>query len=276
MTTFTPILHAPQVASNQNQKEATINTALAVLEAAMNDRQTISLAGGNHTLSTDEFTKVFHTTYSGHTAARVVTIPATVRFFAASNTGTANITFHCTGSAGADLIVPADKRVLVISDGTNVVAISQGVSQLSDLTDVVGALDASAGQILAFAAGVWGPIDNARDHSFYFDGQPTAAKRLYRHVFVRAATLFSDFNGSRGTSDVPPLTNQTLDVFKNGTLVGYISYAAGNGVPTYSTNLGAGSAPVTFNPGDVLTVDASAYPDANHAGMAVTLKGVFT
>jgi hypothetical protein len=72
MTSYTPLLHLPEVASNQDQKEATINTAIAILEAAMNDTLTVSLASGDVTLNTDQFTKYFHHQFSGNTVARTV------------------------------------------------------------------------------------------------------------------------------------------------------------------------------------------------------------
>ena len=87
MTAYTQILGLPQVASNQNQKEGTINTALAILEAAFNDSVVIDLSAGAITLSQDRFTKYFLQRYAGQSAATLVTIPNTVRWFAVRNEG---------------------------------------------------------------------------------------------------------------------------------------------------------------------------------------------
>jgi hypothetical protein len=59
MTDFTPILHLPEVAPNQDQKEATINTAIAILEAAMNDTLPVNVTAGDVDLTQDQFTRWF-------------------------------------------------------------------------------------------------------------------------------------------------------------------------------------------------------------------------
>lgn len=277
MTTNSPILNLPQVASNQNQKETTINTAMAILEAAMNDRVGISLAAGDHTLSTDEFTKYFHQKYSGQTAARQVTIPATVRWFAVTNSGGFDITVKCNGSSGLTLTVAAGKRVLALSDGTDVVAVSAGVSNLSDLSDVVGAADASAGQLLGFDAtsGTWTPIDNPADLEAFAEGVPTASKKVAQRIFARAARYASDFNQSQVKAGVAATAATTFNVKKNGTLVGTIHFAIGATVATFSTDVGAGSTTVTLAAGDVLSIEAPATPDATLADISFCLKGSY-
>lgn len=275
--TFTPILHAPQVAPNQNQKEATINTALAVIEAACNDRQTISLATGNHVLTTDEFTKSFHTVFSGHTVARTVTIPNTVRFFAFSNSGAANITVQITGSSGLTLVVPAAKRVLVISDGVDVVAISQGVSALAELSDVIGAADASNKQVLAYdaASSTWIPQDKLSTHGFWTpSGTLGSSARLYRFAFAQATRFLSNFDGSKGGADTAATASADLKVLKNGAQVGSIHFAAGNATPSFSTDVGSGSTTVTYAIGDVMEIVAPVAADATLAGAFATLLGV--
>jgi hypothetical protein len=275
--TTTPILNLPQVASNQNQKETTINTAMAILEAAMNDAVGISLASGNHTLTTDEFTKFFHQKYSGQTAARQVTIPTTKRWFAASNTGAFDITIKCNGSVGATLTLAAGKRVLALSDGVDVVAISQGVSSLQDLSDVVGAADASAGQLLGFDAttGTWTPVDNPADLLAFVAGAPSASQKLTGRIFARAARYSSDFNQSQVKAGVAATAAATFNVKKNGTLVGTIHFAIGATVATFSTDVGAGSVSVSVAIGDVLTIEAPATPDATLADISFCLKGVY-
>jgi hypothetical protein len=272
MTTFTPILHAPQVAPNQNQKEATINTAMAVFEAACNDRQSISLAGGNHQFTIDEFTKYFHTVVTGAAVARTLTILNTVRFFAVSNTGSATVTVQCLGSAGLTVNVLAGKRVLLLSDGTDVLAITSGVARLQDLTDVSGADAATNAQALVFDSGasLWEATDVVVPHSFSDVGVPAAGKRLYRHSFIRTEKFAANFAGSQAHADVAATINTFLDVFKNGTLVGTIHFAPGSNTATFST----GGATVTFAAGDILTIEASNYADATLAGINATLKAV--
>lgn len=277
MTTNTPILNLPQVAPNQNQKETTINSAFAILEAAMNDVLAVSLTSGNRTMTVDEFTKSFHLSFSGHTAARTVTIPATVRFMAMSNEGAFALTIHAAGSSGTDLNIAAGARVLVLSDGTDVIAITSGVSLLSDLSDVAGVLGAGGGQLLGYDAtgSKWGPVDSPHDHDFYLVGAPTNAQVIYRHIFSRNSRLPSDFADSQVLADVAATAAAVFDVYKNATLVGTLTFAIAGTAPTFTTNVGSGSTAVTFAPGDRLKVVAPTTADATLADIAFNLKGVF-
>lgn len=113
-----PILDIVQVSPNQNQKEATLNTAVAILEQAANASAAITLAAIPKTLTKAEFTRAFHLRFSGHAVPLVVTLPATARVFAASNEGSATLTLQIT-PAGAKAVLPAGERRLVISDGAD-------------------------------------------------------------------------------------------------------------------------------------------------------------
>ncbi len=153
---YTPILHLPEVAPNQDQKETTINTSLAILEAAMNDTLSVSLASGNVTLNTDQFTKWFLHQYFGHTAARTVTIPATPRWFAVENLGTGTIVFQASGASSANLtasLLPG-KIGLVVTDGQDVRFVvpdpTGGTGTLEDLSNVSGV--ATNGQLLRYVS----------------------------------------------------------------------------------------------------------------------------
>lgn len=269
----TPILNLIQVSANQNQKETTINTDFAIIEAALNDVQTISLATGNKTLTTDQFTKYFHTILSGHTVARQVTVPATVRFFAMSNTGTGDVTVKANGSSGATVLIAVGKRVLILSDGTDVLAITSGVSTLSNLSDVVGAGDASEGQLLMFDGTVWSPVDNATDVDFFQPGTTTASQKLLRKLFVRDVTFFGDFSQSFATADVAATASTVFTVYKNASAIGTITFGVGSTTGVLATT---GAATVSYAPGDRIVIVGPASPDATLADISVTLKGVYT
>lgn len=154
MTDYTPDLHLPLVAPNQDQKEATINTALAILEASANDAVTISLSSGNVTLNDDQYTKYFLHKFSGHTVARTVNLPNTRRWFAAENLGSASITLQVTGGAGASVEIAAGKVGLIVSDGADLRVIvpdpTNGLGVLADLSDVSGV--PTDGQLLRWFA----------------------------------------------------------------------------------------------------------------------------
>ena len=151
----TPILQLPLVAPNQNQKETTINSALAILEAASNDARIIDGAGNPAiiTLGDVNFTRWLMQKVQNHTGAISVKVPALKRFFVVSNEGTGAVTFYPDGGTAManGAAVPAGKIVLLMSDGTNVRALSSGVSKLMDLTDV-DPTDAAEGLVLTYDA----------------------------------------------------------------------------------------------------------------------------
>lgn len=269
------ILNLPLVAPNQNQKETTINSALAILEAASNDETAFSMASGNRTLNTNDYTRAFHLQFTGQTAARVVTLPTTLRFFAASNNGAYDLTFKTPGSSGTTVIVAAGKRVLLLSDGLNVLAVSSGVSTLANLSDVTGT--PSDGQLLRYEVDTnsWQPADDIFDPSFFTSGLIQPNQLVFKQKMVRSARLFSDFSGAQGDATPGDTDATTFEVAKNGVLVGTITFAADAATPTFSTDTGGGATSITLAPGDLLTITASPYPDLTLADVAVTLKGVY-
>ncbi len=163
MTTYTPILNLPEVAPNQTQKEATINTAIAILEAAMNDTLVVSLATGDVTFTTDQFTKYFHHQFTGHTVARTVTIPETPRWFSVENQGTATVTIKSADPSTSTqvCVLPAGKIGLIVSDGHDLRFVvpdpTGGIGSLEDLSNVTGS--PTNGQLLRYvsADGKWEP-----------------------------------------------------------------------------------------------------------------------
>lgn len=156
---ITPILSLPQVAPNQEQKEATINTALAILEAGFNDAQTYDLSAADIALTAQDFTRWFYHKFTGGVVVRTVTIPQTPRWFAVRNDGSAAITIT-TNNAGQTFSLPAGKRALLVSDGTDVDAIvpdpTGGVGVIGDLSDVDPAAPAS-GQVMGWDGTIWKP-----------------------------------------------------------------------------------------------------------------------
>jgi hypothetical protein len=160
VTTYTPILSLPEVAPNQDQKETTINTALAILEAAMNDTLPVDMSAGDVVLNTDQFTKYFLLQVAP-SVAHNLEIPATPRWFAVENQGTAQATVKVHGVAGSTVQLGAGKIGLFVSDGTNVRVVvpdpAAGTGVLADLSDVTGS--PTDHQLLRFVAadGQWEP-----------------------------------------------------------------------------------------------------------------------
>lgn len=170
----TPILQLPLVSPNQNQKETTINSALAILEAASNDARVITVtSNANVVLSQDNFTRWLMQRVQGNTADMTVRVPALKRFFLVAAEGTGAVTFYPTGGVATTngAKVPAGTISLLMSDGVNIRAISSGVTRLTDLTDVITTPVAN-GQVLSYIAAEnrWRPATIAEVLQVAFTG----------------------------------------------------------------------------------------------------------
>lgn len=271
----TPILDMVQVATNQNQKEATINTALAILEAACNDMDVFTM-GSNRLLTKAQFTRAFHIRLTTATVPRVLTVPATPRFFAVSNEGSAAITVITDATVpGTTVVVEPGIRALLVSDGTNIYAITSGMGTSGGFGAFVGMDDASAGQVLKYDGAAWGPADLVAEHDVFLFGLNPANRTVYRKVITQDQRLFADFSGSAGSAGALATAATVYTVKKNGVTIGTVTFGAGSATPTFSTDVGAGSVSVLFAPGNVLSIEAPASADATLFDIAFTLKGVF-
>lgn len=138
-------LNLPMVASNQNQKEVTINDQAVALDAAFSEVLAVDLSAADATLTKDEFTRNFLLQCSGNTVARTVTVFAGIkRLFAVENQGSeaVNVT-----AGGASVNVPAGNVAILHCDGTDVLAASTGAN--------AGIADAPDGSPHVRVAGDW-------------------------------------------------------------------------------------------------------------------------
>lgn len=113
----TPILGMPQVTPGQNNKETTLNTALAILEQATNAVRTVTVTG-NMTVNAEAFQRHFAHIFTGYSSPATITFPALSRCFVVINNCTAALSFK-QDAAGTAVSVPAGKRMMVVADGTN-------------------------------------------------------------------------------------------------------------------------------------------------------------
>ncbi|GEM_PF-1509574 len=115
---MTPILGITELASNQNQKEITINNIVVALEAAGNAVLGFSFTANAKTLSASEYTRYVGFTADNHTAAATLTVPLTKRLFLVHN-GNATHDMIVGGATGATVTVPAQAMLLILCDGTD-------------------------------------------------------------------------------------------------------------------------------------------------------------
>lgn len=114
--TTTSILALPLLATNQSQKEVTINDALSALERAISDRLSVPLTA-DYTVNIGDSTRYAIFVTTGNTSAHVLTFPASKRFFFVKNGGTAPVTVAVTGVA-TTFSVPVNSTCMFYSDET--------------------------------------------------------------------------------------------------------------------------------------------------------------
>ena len=115
---MTPILGITELASNQNQKEITINNMVVALEAAGNAVLNFIFTANAKTLSASDYTQYVCFTASTQTATATLTVPLTRRLFLVHN-GNATYDIVVGGTTGTTVTVPAQSMLLILCDGTN-------------------------------------------------------------------------------------------------------------------------------------------------------------
>jgi len=122
----TPNLAIVELVASQNQKEVTVNNALAQIdEATQGELDTDATAGGSLSLTAGDYTGYFMHLLSGTPGAGfTLNVPATKRFFAIRNTSGQTATVQVTGGGGLSVAVATGELALLVSDGADVRAFS--------------------------------------------------------------------------------------------------------------------------------------------------------
>lgn len=267
-------LNITTVATSQSNKETTINDADARLENALTDALTTSLAGGNVTLTADQYQThmVFKT--SGNAVPRDLTLPAKERFAIFYNGGSALLTIKC-GSGSITLKTLG--YCIVYTDGT-----TNGIEKLdvttggsfafTSLVDAPANYTSAARKIVRVNAAATAVefVTMGYTLAFYQENIMTNAQMVYKFIATVPFTLPSGLSGSYATSEVASAGNVHFDIKKNGSDVGDITF---NTSTTGSFTLGSDQ---SFAAGDVLTITGPATADASLAGVAASLLGYLT
>lgn len=111
----TPILNIAELANGQVDQYLTANEAFRDLEAAANAVVAIDLSGGDETLTLEQLRGAGMFVCSGHTVARVLTVPALTRFFCVANGGTDDVDVTVGSTA---ITVTAGAMRAFFADGT--------------------------------------------------------------------------------------------------------------------------------------------------------------
>ncbi len=105
----------------------------------------------------------------------------------------------------------------------------------------------------------------------YVEGQPTSGEKLMVFTATDTFKLPSGLTTSRASCQTAPTGAVAFNLFKNGSAIGLINFAAAATVATFTF-----SADVSFVPGDILTITGPASPDAVQSNIGITLVGSIT
>lgn len=226
-------LNIPQVASNQNQKEVTINDATAKLSGAVTDSVSLDLSGGNVAVSNLQFQSNLKFETTGNTGSQSLTFPAIQReLFIVKNSGSSTLPVKCGSTT---LSLGAGSTAIYATDGTT-----------NGITKII-----SAGE---------------QDYVASFGGKPPANLTILMPL-NQSIKLLSGLPGSNFAIDVNP-SDGAMDftIYKNASGIGTISFAT-DGTPTVTF-----SSDVTFSVGDKLKVVAPGSPDSTGSGAGLNFK----
>lgn len=231
-------LDLSQVASNQNQKEVTINDQSGQLDAALTEILEVDLSAGNVVLTDLQFRRNMVFDCNDHTVPRTLTIPAIKRgVFMVHNHGT-NIVSVVRGAVSID--IPAGEIAIFTSDGT---------------TD---------GLVRAASSSVPGIYDLA----VYVSGAPTDLELVLRLAIARTFTLPVDLTGSQAKAKTAATGAVSFEIQRNSTAIGTINFAGGATTGTFTF-----TSEIDFAVGDIFEIFAPATADATLADISFTLIG---
>jgi hypothetical protein len=122
------------------------------------------------------------------------------------------------------------------------------VAAINDIGDVV-ITAAASGQMLRFNGSSWVNEDSPYDVGMFIPGTQSNGALMAQVVLTRAVSLADDFAGARAYAGVSATAATVLDVHRNGSPIGTITFGTGASTGTFAT---AGGGAETFAAGDRL------------------------
>jgi hypothetical protein len=110
---------------------------------------------------------------------------------------------------------------------------------------------AASGQMLRFNGASWINKDSPYDVGMFIPGTPANGALLAQVVLTRAISFADDLAGARAYAGVSATAATVLDVHRNGSPIGTITFGAGASAGTFAT---AGGGAETFAAGDRLAI----------------------
>lgn len=227
-----------EVASNQNQKEVTINEQVSILDAALTERLTLTGAGP-FTPSVLQFNRV----------VEIYVDPA---------------------ATAVDITVPSNKKLFILNnrDGTVDASLVKGATTLTVPTGI--ALPFYSGEGIDELHVLTGfeiePVEYRM--SAFKSLAPAASEVIAQFIVNRQVTLPLNLEGSEAYAGITATITSTLDIQINGVSAGTLTFDPSVNAGTFTFTPGQ-----IMSPGDVLTIIANAAPDNTLGDISVTIKG---
>lgn len=229
-----------QVATNQNQKEVTINTQAGRLDAAITESTSVNFTSSDVTLTNDQFRRNFGFVSQNVNTARTLEIPSIKHLFFVSNADGSATLSVTRGTTQVDVDAGAEK--LCYSDGT-----TNGLIELANS-----------------AAGQTGPYDIGG----FFPGTQGDGQLIMRFVFPRSVSLPATAVGSRGFLGTAPASQTDYVVQKNGSTLGTMRFASSDATASFVSFTGT-----SFAAGERLSLVSPATADTVAADLSFTFNG---
>lgn len=230
------------IAANQNQKETTSNLADQEISEALTEVLSVSMAGGNVTLTTLQMQRYMCFSVTGQTAIRDLTLPA----------------------------APAVKRGIFVvqnTSGTYPVVVKKGSTSVTVAAGdtAIFKADGTANDLIKLAETRGAAGTTPYDIGFSIAGKPGASAICGRYIAVRSVYLPINLTGSQSKAQTASTGTVAFDILVNGVSKGSVTYtASATGTFTFS-------AAVTLAAGDVLSIIGPAVQDLTLSDVSITL-----
>lgn len=219
----------------QTQKEVTANASFDRIEDALTENLAVSVSAGSATPTAEQIRAMAIMQISGATTAgRTVTWPLVKRpFVAALDAGSTQPVSIVRG--GKSFLIYPGCSLHLYADGT-----TNGLQRI----------------------GEFGP----RETTHWVRGVPSNGEIIARWQVREACTLLPDLLGWDAEADTAATATTVLEVRKNGSQVGTLTWAAAGTVPTLATT---GNAAVSFAAQDFIDIKGPATADATLADIFI-------
>jgi hypothetical protein len=271
-------LSLAQIAAAQHQKEVTINDQAGQLDAALTEVLTVEVDDSNAYALTDSglrrhFFIVVTEASPAPTAGIAIQAPAIRRgLFKLLNLTSQTVTVEVAGQPEPAPQIPAGENRMLSCDGADVRAAGIGTPDLGgasigELLDV-DISGIASGQQLAWNGSTLVPVTEPFDLGLHLPDLSTAGALLAEIVLARPVDFPTAFAGSTGYARIAAMAETVLDVQKNGSNIGTVTFTAASSTPVFAL-----ASATTLVAGDRLGLVNEDPADATLAGVSLTFAG---